>query len=178
MKWGPRVEKLLQSIREWDASRTALQDLPGYAESHDRLEPEWFALGRLLVQEQQARQVCIDYTNWRGVRAVRRVEPRGIWFGTSRFHVGEQWFLSALDVEKQEVRDFALTSLHAWGATEEERPIRDETEHVEALLTCLQAEVAALRHQDELRAARKDRRLVALTRRVEARLKVVKDGVK
>jgi predicted DNA-binding transcriptional regulator YafY len=119
MKWGPRVEKLLQSIREWDASRAALQDLPGYAEAHDRLEPEWFALGRLLVQEQQARQVRIDYTNWRGVRTVRRIEPRGIWFGTSRFHVGEQWFLSALDVEKQEVRDFALTSLHAWGATEE-----------------------------------------------------------
>ena len=38
--------------------------------------------------------------------------PNRIWFGASKWHDGEQWFLHAHDVEKDEVRDFALVDIH------------------------------------------------------------------
>ena len=61
-----------------------------------------------------SRIVTLDYTNHRGVRRLRRVTPERIWFGTSPYHPGDQWFLHARDEETGEGRDFALDSIHAW----------------------------------------------------------------
>jgi len=58
--------------------------------------------------------VVIDYTNWRGERALRRIRPLRIVFANNEWHPETQWLLEALDVDKGEERAFALISVHCW----------------------------------------------------------------
>jgi len=48
------------------------------------------------------------YKNWEGKIAIRKVKPLKIWFGETEFHKGKQWFLKALDLDKNAERDFSL----------------------------------------------------------------------
>ena len=63
--------------------------------------------------------VTIDYTNHRGERRVRLIRPMSIYFGATDWHKAMQWLLRAVDCEKGEVRDFAMSSIHSWGAGHE-----------------------------------------------------------
>ena len=58
--------------------------------------------------------VVIDYTNHRGERARRPIEPERILFGATSWHPQEQWLLEAFDVVRGEKRLFALDHVHAW----------------------------------------------------------------
>ena len=60
------------------------------------------------------REVLIDYTNWRGERAVRRIEPKRMWFGITTFHSAPQWFVNATDSVTGQIRDFAMKDIHDW----------------------------------------------------------------
>lgn len=60
--------------------------------------------------------VVIDYTNHRGERAPRTIRPIGLRFGSSDWRQKPQWLLAAVDVEKQEPREFAMAKIHTWGA--------------------------------------------------------------
>ena len=62
--------------------------------------------------------VNIDVTNHRGKRAVRTVLPTGIWFGTSKWHEGQGWFLEAWDEGKGAWRTFRMDDIHAWAHAE------------------------------------------------------------
>lgn len=73
---------------------TLIRDEPSTA------EPEQYAL--------------IDYTNYRGERRMRRIKPIKIYFGTNDYHSDPQWLLSAIDVERDELRDFAMAKIHSW----------------------------------------------------------------
>jgi len=66
-----------------------------------------------------SRRLQIDYTNWRGERRWRTVEPLGVWFGATERHTEQQWFLSARDTEKGVRRDFALLDIHGMKPGEE-----------------------------------------------------------
>lgn len=52
------------------------------------------------------------YKNYRGEWSDRSVLPKKLWFGSSEYHEGEQWFLHGIDVEKGQGRDFALVDMH------------------------------------------------------------------
>jgi predicted DNA-binding transcriptional regulator YafY len=58
--------------------------------------------------------VTIDYTNWRGERAVRQVVPWELVWGSNEWHPAEQWLLRAYDVAKKETRTFAMVGIHSW----------------------------------------------------------------
>jgi predicted DNA-binding transcriptional regulator YafY len=58
--------------------------------------------------------VTINYTNHRGETTDRNIVPKGIFFGTTKFHTKKQWMLHAYDVANQEYRDFALQRIHNW----------------------------------------------------------------
>lgn len=56
------------------------------------------------------------YKNWKGETREREVQPIKIWFEKTEFHPNEQWFLKALDIERNpptggEERDFALRDI-------------------------------------------------------------------
>lgn len=54
----------------------------------------------------------IDYTNYQGKRAWRFVKPLGISFKSTMHHPQAQWLMTVFDLEKNAVREFALTSVH------------------------------------------------------------------
>lgn len=58
--------------------------------------------------------VTILYTNYRGETATRRVLPSRLWFGSVQWHQDPQWLLDAWDVEKGELRSFAVSQIHQW----------------------------------------------------------------
>lgn len=62
-------------------------------------------------------EVLIDYTNWRGERAKRRIYPTRLVFEANQWHPKPQWLIEAYDMEKGvkgEKRLFALASIHSW----------------------------------------------------------------
>jgi predicted DNA-binding transcriptional regulator YafY len=61
-----------------------------------------------------ASRVCIDYVNWRGERAWRRIIPQRFYFGEVEYHSGRQWIVDAWDVDKEAVRSFAMADVRAW----------------------------------------------------------------
>ena len=58
--------------------------------------------------------VIIDYTNWRGERRKRTIIPMAVYWSKNEYHPEPQWLLRALDWEKREIRDFAMTGIHSW----------------------------------------------------------------
>lgn len=62
----------------------------------------------------EIRMAAIDYTNWRGERRTRIIRPLGVLFNSTEHHPEPQWLLSAIDVEKNDVRFFALSNIHSW----------------------------------------------------------------
>ena len=58
--------------------------------------------------------LTIDYTNWRRERGIRRIVPMYVWHGETDWHEGKQWFIRALDVERETERDFAISGIHGW----------------------------------------------------------------
>ena len=60
----------------------------------------------------QPMAIVLDYTNWKGERRDRRVMPLTLWFGVSEFHDEAQWFIRAIDLERNVMRDFALATIH------------------------------------------------------------------
>lgn len=52
--------------------------------------------------------LSFEYINWEGKRGVRNVRPLKVWYGETDFHKSKQWFLKAIDVDKNVERDFAL----------------------------------------------------------------------
>jgi len=55
-------------------------------------------------------RIEVKYKNHRGEIRVRDITPKALYFGTSPYHSGEQWFIRAFDHEKNKDRDFSL-----WG---------------------------------------------------------------
>ena len=61
-------------------------------------------------------RVEIDYTNWRGERSKRIVQPIAIVFGNTEWHKEDQWLLEALIFKdsKPHIRKFAVKDIHSW----------------------------------------------------------------
>lgn len=52
------------------------------------------------------------YRNWKGKCSYRTVSGvKSVWYGESEYHKGNQWFLTAFDLEKDDFRDFALIDI-------------------------------------------------------------------
>ncbi|PWC96909.1 hypothetical protein [Azospirillum sp. TSO5] len=66
------------------------------------------------------------YTNWRGEYARRRVQPIRTFFGSTEWHPDPQWLMEATDLDKGEVRAFAVKDM-VFGA----QPAQDTTETAE-----------------------------------------------
>jgi predicted DNA-binding transcriptional regulator YafY len=58
--------------------------------------------------------VEIDYTNWRGERRMRRIRPLNFFHGATDWHTTPCWQVYAQDLETQELRYFAMQSVHSW----------------------------------------------------------------
>lgn len=66
----------------------------------------------------------IDYTNWRGERAMRRIRPLRLVFENNKWHPETQWLLEAIDLETMSSRTFAMANIHSWHSIVDDQPIR------------------------------------------------------
>ena len=57
------------------------------------------------------KQIKITYTNHKNETAERLVLPINIWYGTSEWHPGQQWFMKAKEVGRKVERDFAMVRI-------------------------------------------------------------------
>lgn len=52
------------------------------------------------------------YRNWKGEMGYREIKGSPMfWYGESKYHKGPQWFIKAYDVNKEDVRDFAVADI-------------------------------------------------------------------
>jgi predicted DNA-binding transcriptional regulator YafY len=60
--------------------------------------------------------VVIDYTNWRGERSIRRIQPVKVSFEENPWHRPAQWLLEAIDLDDKHLshKTFALSNIHSW----------------------------------------------------------------
>lgn len=58
------------------------------------------------------REIEIDYTNYRGERALRKIIPWRFEFKTSEHHLDRQWMIIGWDIGKQAWRSFPLKDIH------------------------------------------------------------------
>lgn len=63
--------------------------------------------------------VHIVYTNWKGETAERTIVPIELWYGATDYHPEEQWLLRALDIEKNDERNFAIKDIAEWKVPDE-----------------------------------------------------------
>ena len=64
-----------------------------------------------MTMKKELPQLKFEYINWEGKKAIRKVKPIEIWFGKTEWHPEEQWFLKALDIDKNAERNFALKDI-------------------------------------------------------------------
>jgi len=59
----------------------------------------------------EAQPLTIQYTNWKGDTRERRILPKAVRFGATKWHPEPQFLLRAFDVEKNAEREFALKDI-------------------------------------------------------------------
>lgn len=73
----------------------------------EEIRARWLGLASAVVTcDPNGAAQIVEYTNWRGVTALRVIRPIRMWWGKTEWHP-EQWVLTAYDCEKNRVRDFA-----------------------------------------------------------------------
>lgn len=57
--------------------------------------------------------LTFEYTNWQGRTAIRRARPMRISLGSTQHHPEQQWLMEAWDVDRMEMRTFAMKDMRA-----------------------------------------------------------------
>lgn len=55
--------------------------------------------------------LIFTYKNWKGNVSERTVKNPKFVYGTSPYHEGEQWFIEAFDLDKNDMRMFACVDI-------------------------------------------------------------------
>lgn len=70
-----------------------------------------------LTKRDIRKQVDVDYTNYRGERRGRRIEPVDgqLQFNYNEYHSEPQWLIIALDITGDgTLKTFAMAQIHSW----------------------------------------------------------------
>lgn len=71
----------------------------------------------LNIDADQARVVEIKYINHRGQYRTYNVIPHSMTFNRNEWHKTEQWIMTATDVDRNVVREFAMQDIRSWVPT-------------------------------------------------------------
>jgi len=56
-------------------------------------------------------ELRFGYTNWQGRNSERRVRPISVRYGQSKWHPRDGWLMLALDLDKNEEREFSMRDM-------------------------------------------------------------------
>lgn len=51
------------------------------------------------------------YKNWKGEYGYRTVHDPIMWYGSTQYHKEPQWMIKGYDVDKDDIRDFAVNDI-------------------------------------------------------------------
>jgi hypothetical protein len=68
----------------------------------------------VMQEKETTQEITIVYTNWKGETSIRRILPKQISFGSNEWHPTPQWLLEAYDLDKKDIRNFALKDIRTW----------------------------------------------------------------
>lgn len=71
-------------------------------------------LGNLSDSLRMYPMVEIDYTNHAGERALRRIQPLRLRYGTTPKQDTPRWLIDGIDIARDVERSFSLKNLHSW----------------------------------------------------------------
>lgn len=83
----------------------------------------------------------IDYTNWRGERALRQVHIERIVYKESEWHKGSQWIVEGIDQKQNVRRDFALEGIHSWNLGDKLLTHALDEEPIEQIVLVIREEI-------------------------------------
>ncbi|MDO4282037.1 MAG: hypothetical protein Q4D02_00185 [Clostridia bacterium] len=63
---------------------------------------------------EEDKKVKILYKNWKGNVAYREIIPIKVEFKSTEWHKEEQWILEAFDIQKNDMRGFAMKDIMEW----------------------------------------------------------------
>lgn len=55
--------------------------------------------------------IKVLYKNWRGEEGLRKIIPLQVYFGSTEFHLIDQWLLKVWDCEKNDYRTYAFKDI-------------------------------------------------------------------
>jgi len=55
--------------------------------------------------------LIFKYKNYENKISIRHVMPKKVYFGKTRWHLKDQWLLEAFDLDKNEIRFFAVKDI-------------------------------------------------------------------
>lgn len=100
-----QIEEIGRNHPEWSRVHNIVLTLTGYLAALARVSE--FAQAEGLHHQ----VIEFDYVNWRGEAARRQVKPMTVRWGTSDWYKEPQWLLSCWDLERKDVREFALANM-------------------------------------------------------------------
>lgn len=66
------------------------------------------------IKQVNSSPITVKYKNWRGQVAVRTIIPQKIYFGSTEYHMEEQWLLEVWDCDRDAMRVYALKDITQW----------------------------------------------------------------
>lgn len=85
-----------------------------YRAYHAALCDHSLTVHRMIAHQDVPPVVEIDYTNWKGERATRRIRPHDVRHAHNEYHTTPQWLLGSRDLDKDTYRTFAMKDIHSW----------------------------------------------------------------
>ena len=68
-------------------------------------------IDREAVADMGGQRFRFYYTNYKGENEWRRAAVHSVFYGSSPYHQGSQWFVEAMDLDKMEMRNFAMRDM-------------------------------------------------------------------
>lgn len=65
-------------------------------------------------KKEMANPIKVEYTNYRGEKAIRTIVPGKCYFGSTEYHPHDQWLIEVWDVERKATRVYALKDITKW----------------------------------------------------------------
>lgn len=66
------------------------------------------------MNDLQNKVIAVEYKNYRGETAVRKVIPLELYYGNTEYHPQDQWLLRVWDMEKDAERIYSLQGIKKW----------------------------------------------------------------
>lgn len=64
-----------------------------------------------MIEINEGKAIQFNYLNWKGEYGIRRVVHMTIHYGSTEYHPEKQWLMEAYELDKQEVRIFAMKDM-------------------------------------------------------------------